>query len=178
MQKHFNEFTSNKVCIPEKRSWTEEEDSKLMSLVNIYKGRKWKLVANQLPGRSDLQCLRRWQKVLNPRIVKGYWTSEEDRLLENSVANFGMGKWSNIAAQLPGRTANQCRDRWFNQLDPVIKKEEWKEEEDIIILHSHRVLGPKWATISKFLPGRTDNAIKNRWNSFIKRRCISKMYSL
>ena len=125
-------------------------------------------------AKSEIQCFYRWLELKdNCNISKGPWTVEEDEMLRKLVEGQGARNWSSVAEKLPGRIGKQCRERWHNHLDPSIKKEKWTMEEDKMILRLHFEMGNRWCEMAKHLPGRTDNAIKNRFNSKLKKQISS-----
>jgi hypothetical protein len=96
--------------------------------------------------------------------LKRAWTEEEDSILRGLIEANGIGKWTSIANSLPGRSGKQCRERWHNHLSPDVKKGEWDDEEDALIVGLQAKYGNLWSQFTPFLSGRTDNSIKNRFH--------------
>jgi hypothetical protein len=109
--------------------------------------------------------------------AKKPWSASEDEALRDAHASElaerddGAARWSEIAKSVDGRSGKQCRERWRNHLRPQLNKGEWSVQEDIDIWDKVQEMGPKWAQISElYMSQRTDNDIKNRWNSIIRKQ--------
>ncbi|CAI9116304.1 OLC1v1017415C1 [Oldenlandia corymbosa var. corymbosa] len=110
-------------------------------------------------------------------LKKGPWTPEEDQKLIDYIQKHGHGSWRALP-KLAGlnRCGKSCRLRWTNYLRPDIKRGKFSQEEEQSILHLHSILGNKWSAIAQHLPGRTDNEIKNFWNTHLKKKLIQMGY--
>ncbi|KAM5575707.1 transcription factor MYB93 [Rosa sericea] len=108
-----------------------------------------------------------------PGLKKGPWTPEEDEKLVQYIQQHGHGSWRALP-KLAGlnRCGKSCRLRWTNYLRPDIKRGHFSQEEEQTILHLHSILGNKWSAIATHLDGRTDNEIKNFWNTHLKKKLI------
>ena len=138
---------------------------------NLLAAPRWNEIAANFSERTAIDCLTTWQTLTNPPVIKGKgsWTAEEDNILREKRTQYGR-KWAKIAAHLPGRQGKQCRERFVNHLDPELKKGEWTDDEEAILIAMHEHHGNRWANISKQLPGRSDNDVKNHWYSTIQRK--------
>ena len=110
-------------------------------------------------GRGEGECFK-----------KTPWTAEEDEALRRGVREHGPKSWDAIARALPGRAAKSCRLRWWQHLAPELDSRPFTPREDEVIIQKQREFGNRWATLATYLPGRSDNAVKNRWNTVLRKR--------
>ncbi|XP_047307609.1 transcription factor MYB41-like [Impatiens glandulifera] len=106
-------------------------------------------------------------------LKKGPWTPEEDQKLVDYIQKHGYGNWRTLPTNAGlQRCGKSCRLRWTNYLRPDIKRGRFSAEEEETIIHLHSILGNKWSVIAARLPGRTDNEIKNYWNTHIRKKLL------
>ena len=106
----------------------------------------------------------------NDTFSKSCWTISDDKLLIQLAEKYGFSHWNIIASYFQNKKGKQCRERWYNNLCPDVNKSPWTLEEETLLLLLHNKIGNKWSKLSKYLKGRTDNNIKNYWNSNMKKR--------
>lgn len=152
------------------RPWTLEEDNLLKNAASLYSCKNWKAIAKMVPGRSHCQCSQRWRRI-QPYKMRQPWTKEEDKRLVSLLSQFGQN-WSLISSSIEGRTGKQVRERWLNKLNPAIDRSRFSPQEDDKIVELYRKIGPKWKEISNELAGRTENMVKNRFYSSIKKNLL------
>lgn len=114
---------------------------------------------------------------VNPKIPAGSkkrtrasFTPEENLLLKMLVQMHGTSSWDTIASKMIGRTARQCKERWFSYLAPTISNAPWTPYEDERLKYLASVYNKKWVIIARFFPGRSDSQVKNRWYTHVEHR--------
>jgi myb proto-oncogene protein len=153
--------------------WTAGENKKLQDAVRAQSTRNWEAIAALIPGRTRIQCQSRWQDASvskNPTMARAcQWTTDEDNKLKDGVRAHGSKNWKAIAAFVPSRTIEQCRNRWYGNLasniDPTTAcAGKWTEGEDMKLKDGVLEHGAKnWKKIAAFVPGRTKNQCCSRW---------------
>ena len=133
-------------------------------------------MAKIYPAKSQEQLKFKWQSMLKVPLSKVPWSPQEDAFLIKIVQEKGIDRWRDVAIELNlksgsnlFRQGKQCRDRWTNHLDPNLKKGSWTDDEDVLLLNEFLQKGKKWSEIAKKLPGRTENSVKNRWISLLRK---------
>ncbi|KAF2598388.1 hypothetical protein F2Q68_00012247 [Brassica cretica] len=115
--------------------------------------------------------MRRHSCCYKQKLRKGLWSPEEDEKLRNYITRHGHGCWSSVP-KLAGlqRCGKSCRLRWINYLRPDLKRGAFSQDEESLIIELHAALGNRWSQIATRLPGRTENEIKNFWNSCLRKK--------
>ncbi|XP_066352898.1 myb-related protein 306-like [Miscanthus floridulus] len=104
-------------------------------------------------------------------VKKGPWTPEEDLVLVSYVQDHGPGNWRAVPTSTGlMRCSKSCRLRWTNYLRPGIKRGNFSDQEEKLIIHLQALLGNRWAAMASYMPERTDNDIKNYWNTHLKKK--------
>ncbi|GLJ15352.1 hypothetical protein SUGI_0251750 [Cryptomeria japonica] len=107
-------------------------------------------------------------------VKRGFWSPEEDMKLIRYITSHGHGRWSSLPLRAGlQRCGKSCRLRWMNYLRPGIKRGNFSNEEENLIICLHAMLDNRWAEIAKHLPGRTDTEIKNYWHTSLKKKLLS-----
>ncbi|KAF2849451.1 hypothetical protein T440DRAFT_469220 [Plenodomus tracheiphilus IPT5] len=155
------------------RKWTVAEDQILREEVEaqLINGdvRDWCRIADQLPGRTNKDCRKRWHNSVAGGLKKGQWSKSEDELLTRGVEEYGQ-KWTLVANCVTSRSADQCAKRWQQSLDPELDRSEWLESEDKTLIDATQRLGRHWKDIQReHFPGRSKNCIKNRYTVLVRR---------
>ncbi|KAJ0980441.1 hypothetical protein J5N97_008696 [Dioscorea zingiberensis] len=145
--------------------WTKLEDKKLLFIIQERGLYNWIDIAIALgTQRTPFQCLARYQRSLNPHILRKDWTEEEDAMLRAAVENFGDNNWQMVSSTLEGRTGPQCSNRWRKSILPERKVGRWSVDEDKRLKVAVMLFGAKnWNKIARFAPGRTQVQCRERW---------------
>jgi hypothetical protein len=149
--------------------WTDQMDERLAQLVTEH-GQDWNAIHREMKDRSVQEIAARWTTALNRELIKEHFVQDEGDKIVRYVSEHGEQSWSGITSVVTTRTLKQCRERWFDHLSPDVSNKPWTDEEDAAIFELFQQYGTKWSLIALALPGRTDNAVKNRYNSSISKR--------
>ena len=157
----------------ETKKWTSEEDKLLTNLVSFQNITNFSEISKRIPGYTPNQCRLRWNKI-KKGFKRGQWSIYEDKLLKEWIQKIGPKKWELCGKFITGRTGKQCREHWSNCLNPELIKGEWTTEEDFLIMYFYEKY-KSWKKIIHLFNGRTENSIKNRFFSQLRKIATKDM---
>ena len=100
---------------------------------------------------------------------KSKFSIEEDNKLASLVEKYGTDNWSKISDEMENRNPRQCRERWNNYVNPALQNDKWTYEEDCLLVSKYAIYGSHWNKVSKFFQNKSDNAVRNRWHTLLRR---------
>jgi hypothetical protein len=169
--RRYKKLTSSK----EKTRWAPDEDLRLRQATELYGEGKWTRIANYVGTRNPKQCLHRYRNQFFPNIKKGRWTAEEDEALKTAIFELGLNKWNKISEYVKTRNDAQCRERWVNILNPIIRRTPWDSEERRLLHSLVDKYGTKnWALISSAIGNRTDSQCRREYFKSISNKKYKK----
>ncbi|XP_064458670.1 snRNA-activating protein complex subunit 4-like isoform X2 [Ornithodoros turicata] len=160
--------------------FSPDEDKELLLMITLCRTGDdipWSQVAYHMEGRTRTQLYYRWERALNPLLRRGKWSREEDVMLIAAVQAHGR-RWTRVKDFLPGRTANQCRERYVNSFSGNYVFGHWSAEEDAKLIDLVEKYGPgKWALISSEMPWRNDNMVLMRYKRLTRNHNLKQLKS-
>jgi len=181
-KKNLGDIKCKKISSPKKRSSSlndinkkySSDDNKLISKnITSNRNKNGKYNSKKLSVSPQIQIYNRRNKKLG--LVKGPWSAQEDKLLTEWVEKNGPKSWTKCCDYIYGRTGKQCREHWNNCLNPNLIKGDWTAEEDFLIMHFYGKYNGSWKKIINLFYGRTENSIKNRFFSQLRKIATSNL---
>lgn len=156
-----------------KIKWKTNETKKLQKLINE-NGFQWNKISKQMKSRTPNQCMQKYYHFIQHN-KKGRWNTIEDQILLNWVSkNTELKNWNDCANLIEGRSNRQCKERWFNYLNPNLNKSKWEENDQIVLFNCILKNGFCWVKISKQFQNRSENQIKNYFYCSLRMLKLSK----
>ena len=163
-----------KIRKKQSKKWTPEEDKLLTNLISFQNITNFAEISKRIPRHPANQCRLRWFKI-KKGLKRGQWSIYEDKLLKEWVQKIGPKKWELCGKFICGRSGKQCREHWSNCLNPELIKGEWTTEEDFLIMYFYEKCKGSWTKIIHLFKGRTENSIKNRFFSQLRKIATKDM---
>ncbi len=155
------------------KKWSPEEDKILSNCIKKLNIKNFAEISKKIPGRTANQCRVRWKKIRKV-LKRGQFSLHEDELLKEWIEKIGPKHWEQCGKFIQGRSGKQCREHWNNCLNPELIKGDWTTEEDFLIMHFYEKCNGSWKKINDLFNGRTENSIKNRFFSQLRKIATKK----